>query len=157
MTIIFLHGLESSSRGTKATFLRGLFPDMLVPDFRGSLSERMASLNIILRGRMNTILVGSSFGGLMATIYAMENMDAVDRLVLLAPALNFPDFSRYMIKQVTIPARMIIGSHDIVTPAESVVPIARKIFVNLTYDAVDDDHVLARTFRTFDWKSLLQK
>jgi len=41
---IFLHGLESSSRGAKAAFLRDLYPDMLIPDFKGSLAERMASL-----------------------------------------------------------------------------------------------------------------
>jgi predicted esterase len=155
MIRIFLHGLESSSRGVKAAFLRDHFPDMIIPDFRGSLSERMKSLNSILRGRREIILVGSSFGGLMATLYAMENGDAAVRLVLLAPALNFPDFSGYGIKQVSIPARMIMGKHDTVTPAEIVLPIARSIFADLTYDEVNDDHILAGTFRSLDWKSLL--
>jgi hypothetical protein len=31
--LIFLHGLEGNSQGSKATLLRGLFP-MLIPDFR---------------------------------------------------------------------------------------------------------------------------
>jgi len=156
MIRIFLHGLESSSKGAKANFLRDRFPDMLIPDFRGSLSERMTSLNVILAGEREIILVGSSFGGLMATLYAMENGDVVDRLVLLAPALNFPDISGYGIKRVSIPARMIIGRHDTVTPAQIVVPIARRIFGDLTYDEVNDDHMLAGTFRSLDWKSLLQ-
>ena len=156
MVRIFLHGLESSSRGTKATFLRDQFPDMIIPDFRGSLSERMKSLNSILRGRKEIILAGSSFGGLMATLYAMENEDAVVKLVLLAPALNFPDFSGWGVKQLSIPAWMIIGKHDTVTPAEIVLPIAGSIFSDLTYDEVNDDHMLAGTFRSLDWKSLLQ-
>ena len=156
MVRIFLHGLESSSRGTKATFLRDQFPDMIIPDFRGSLSERMNSLNSILRGRKEIILVGSSFGGLMATLYAMENGDAVVKLVLLAPALNFPDFSGCGVKQLSIPVWMIIGKHDTVTPAEIVLPIAGSIFSDLTYDEVNDDHMLAGTFRSLDWKSLLQ-
>jgi pimeloyl-ACP methyl ester carboxylesterase len=144
---IFLHGLESSSKGAKATFLRGIFPDMETPDFTGSLAERMASLNVI----------GSSFGGLMATIFAMEHTDSVDRVVLLAPALNFPEFSRYTIHRVNIPAWMIIGRDDNVTPAEKVLPAARKIFATLHYNEVKDDHMLARTFRKFDWKTLLSR
>ena len=50
---------------------------------------------------------------------------------------------------------MIIGSHDTVTPAEKVVPVAKKIFANLLYEEVNDDHMLAGTFRGFDWRMLL--
>jgi len=152
---MFLHGLEGSSKGAKATFLRGLFPDMAIPDFRGNLSERMATLRATLAGKKNIILIGSSFGGLMATIYAIENNAAVDRVVLLAPALNFPEFSRYAIQRIDTPTWLIIGRDDIVTPAEKVVPTARKIFATLHYDEVDDDHMLATIFRKLDWKTLL--
>ena len=31
--LIFLHGLEGNSQGTKATLLRGLFPGMLITRF----------------------------------------------------------------------------------------------------------------------------
>ena len=134
MTRIFLHGLESSSKGAKSSFLRTLFPDMLIPDFKGSLSERMAYLEVILAGMENIIMVGSSFGGLMATIYAMERQESVDRLVLLAPALNFPEFSQYKVKSIKVPTRVIIGSDDNVTPVQEVLPLARKIFVDLNYD-----------------------
>ena len=87
MMKMFLHGQESSSRGTKASFLRGACPDIVTPDFRGSLAERLKALEDILAGQKNITLVGSSFGGLMATIYAMANPGRVDRMVLLAPAL----------------------------------------------------------------------
>ena len=155
MTRIFLHGLESSSKGAKSSFLRILFPDMLIPDFKGSLSERMASLEVILAGMENIIIVGSSFGGLMATIYAMERQESVDRLVLLAPALNFPEFSQYKLKNIKVPTRVIIGNDDNVTPVQEVLPLARKIFVDLNYDEVDDGHMLAETFRNFDWQIML--
>jgi len=155
MTKIFLHGLESSSKGAKSSFLRALFPDMLIPDFKGSLSERMASLEVILAGMENIIIVGSSFGGLMATIYAMERQESVDRLVLLAPALNFPEFSQYKLKNIKVPTRVIIGNDDNVTPVQEVLPLARKIFVDLNYDEVDDGHMLAETFRNFDWQIML--
>ena len=35
--LIFIHGLEGTSQGVKATLLRGLFPGLLAPDFPGSL------------------------------------------------------------------------------------------------------------------------
>ena len=152
---MFLHGLEGSSKGAKAAFLRGLFPDMAIPDFKGSLSERMAVLRAVLAGQKNIILIGSSFGGLMATIFAIQNNNAVERVVLLAPALNFPEFSGYAIQRIDTPTWLIIGREDIVTPAEKVVPTARKIFATLHYEEVVDDHMLARTFRKLDWKTLL--
>lgn len=152
---IFLHGLESSSKGAKAAFLRRMYPDMEIPDFSGSLSARMVLLHEILAGQKNIILVGSSFGGLMATIYAMENQNAVARIILLAPALNFPEFHRSAIQRIEIPTWMYIGREDIVTPPAKVVPIAREIFANLHYDEVEDDHLLAGTFRDLDWKTML--
>ena len=76
-------------------------------------------------------------------------------MVLLAPALNFPEFLRYSKRKVRIPARMIIGNRDSVTPPAEVVPEARRIFTNLHYDEVDDDHMLAGIFRNLDWQSML--
>ena len=152
---IFLHGLESSSRGAKATFLRGLYPDMVIPDFSGGLGERMALLRTLLAGQKHVKLVGSSFGGLQAVIFALENSTIVERVILLAPALNFPEFSGYRLKRLGMPARLIIGRNDTVTPVQKVVPIARNIFTALHYEIVDDDHLLAKTFRTLGWKKLL--
>ena len=154
---IFLHGLESSSKGTKAGFLGERYPEMKIPDFTGTLSERMKFLYDILSGQNNIILVGSSFGGLMAAIFAMEYPDRVERIVLLAPALNFPEFANYRIRQIDVPTWMFIGRADNVTPIEEVVPKARKIFVNLRYTEVDDDHSLARTFRSYNWEAMLSE
>lgn len=153
---IFLHGLESSSRGTKGTFLHDLYPEMVMPDFVGSLSARMQTLKKILAGQKDITLVGSSFGGLMATIYAMENPDRIDRIILLAPALNFPEFSHYTLQRLDTPTWMIIGRNDTVTPAADVIPVAEKIFVNLHHKEVDDDHMLAGTFRGLAWDNLLE-
>ena len=60
---IFLHGLEGSSQGIKATLLRQLFPGILTPDFSGSLQERMARLSTILGEQRGWTIIGSSFGG----------------------------------------------------------------------------------------------
>lgn len=153
--LIFLHGLESSGRGSKASFLRSLYPDIITPDFSGSLGERLGELHNILAGKKQIKLIGSSFGGLMATVFATEKKHCVDRLVLLAPALNFPEFKRYAIRPLDIPAWMIIGSRDIVTPPWQVAPVAQRIFRSLRYQEVDDDHLLAGTFRQLDWPKML--
>jgi pimeloyl-ACP methyl ester carboxylesterase len=139
MTRIFLHGLESSSKGAKATFLSDLYPDMLIPDFKGNLSTRMGALESILVEKESIMIIGSSFGGLMATLYTMEKQETVVRLILLAP----------------VPTRMIIGCDDNITPPQEVLPLARKIFTNLDYEEVDDTHILGATFRKFDWQKLL--
>ena len=152
---IFLHGLESSSRGAKASFLRNAYPDIVAPDFRGSLAVRLAAMRNILAGQENITMVGSSFGGLMATIHAMENPGSVERMVLLAPALNFAEFSRYPLRRLDVPAWMIIGRDDTVTPADVVLPLAEKIFAALRYTEVEDDHMLAKTFRQLNWETML--
>ena len=86
---IFIHGLESSNQGTKSIFFREKFPDMIIPTFTGDLQERMKQLNGVLSGKKKLRLVGSSFGGLMASLFAMENQTFVDKMVLLAPALHY--------------------------------------------------------------------
>jgi hypothetical protein len=60
-------------------------------------------------------------------------------------------------QQIDIPTWMIIGRDDIVTPPEKVVPTAGKIFTNLRYTEVADDHRLDKTFRTFNWGTLLSE
>ena len=155
MTAVFLHGLESSSKGTKGTYFRERFPDMIIPDFTGELAERMATLNTVLAGKSDLVLVGSSFGGLMATLFAMEHALLVKKLILLAPAFNFMDWSQYPGRAIKTPARVYIGTHDTVTPISAVEPVARKFLKNISFHQVDDDHLLGNTFFTLPWSELL--
>ena len=111
--IVFLHGLESSSQGTKARWFKERFPEMLIPDFSGRLEERMQDLKSNLEGRDNLILIGSSFGGLMATLFTLENVDRVKRVVLLAPALNFPGFHHADKRKIVVQCHLYIGIHDV--------------------------------------------
>lgn len=153
--LVFLHGLDSSSQGTKARFFRRHFPAMIIPDFAGPLAERLATLAELLAGKADLTLIGSSFGGLMATIFALEHPARVRQVVLLAPALNFPDFFRYQGRTTPVPAHLVIGIHDSVTPSDLVIPLAREAFPNLRSDLADDDHLLHRTFPGLDWQTLL--
>ena len=155
MTGIFIHGLDSSSRGRKAQFFRKHFPDMLVPDFTGDLQTRMEQLHGLLADHKELVMVGSSFGGLMAALFAMANGPRVKRMVLLAPALNFSEFVPYQGGTIDTPTWLYIGKEDTVTPLTEVEPLARAIFSRLHCHAVNDDHLLGNTFRNIDWVRLL--
>ena len=153
---IFIHGLESGNQGIKAVFFREKYPDMLTPNFTGDLPERMEKLTKILSGESGIRMVGSSFGGLMASIFSMENESRVDRLILLAPAINLIWFTEYQTKEIEIPVHIYHGINDDVIPLKAVEKIAGKCFKNLTFHKVEDDHMLHNTFHTIDWDSLLE-
>ena len=72
---IFIHGQESSSGGTKGLFFRGLFPEMIIPDFVGDVSTRMSKLNKILldKKEKGITMIGSSLGA-CPTIRAYKNL-----------------------------------------------------------------------------------
>ncbi len=153
---MFIHGLESNNQGTKAVYFRKQFPDMLTPNFPGSLDERMADLRALLSGENDILLVGSSFGGLMASIFVMENEPRVKRLVLLAPAINLMEFSPYRDRKIHVPVHLYHGRQDEVIPLEDVQTVARQVFSDLTFHSVDDDHYLHKTFEKIDWDTLLR-
>jgi pimeloyl-ACP methyl ester carboxylesterase len=156
VTRVFLHGLESSSGGTKGTYFSKGYPDMVVEDYFGTLEERMNKLNDILADKKDLILVGSSYGGLMAAMYTCDNEWKVKKLVLLAPALDLDEFEPYLERKVEVPVIVYHGSRDDVVPVESVREIAETIFTNIQYNIVDDDHPLSDTFLSFDWDDLLR-
>lgn len=153
-TTIFLHGLDSSGRGTKGRFLAVNFPEVLCPDFSGSLQDRLDQLALLCTGQKELVLIGSSFGGLMATCFALANPGCVRRLILLAPALNFTEYVPPA-RPIDIPTLLVIGKHDTVTPPELVLPLAERTFADLTVTLVDDDHLLHATFPTLEWPVLI--
>lgn len=155
MTSVFIHGQDSSSRGAKALWFKEHFPDMLVPDFTGSLDERMETLTGLLAGQRELVLIGSSFGGLMAAIFALEHESRVEKVILLAPALNFPAYSRCLDRQTQVPAQLFIGRQDDVCPPYIVIPAAQRTFTNIIIHESADDHLLKVTFPEIDWQRLL--
>lgn len=152
----FIHGLDSSSRGTKGSYFLGRYPGMIMGDYSGPLDERMAQLEKDLAGKENLIIVGSSYGGLMAALFACENETRVRRVILLAPALDQSDLSARYGKPLQMPAILYHGRFDDVVPPEPTRAIAGQLFVNLKYNLVEDDHSLHTVFSTLDWDSLLE-
>jgi len=104
VTIIYLHGLLSSSKSTKGTFLKKALDEcstILTPDLypeqelfeKMTVSSLLNSVSEWVRGASDpVILIGSSFGGLVAIRYVQTGKkysEKIKGLVLIAPALNF--------------------------------------------------------------------
>jgi hypothetical protein len=98
--VFYLHGFASSSRSSKAAFLADRLtphgvalhaPDFNEPEFETLTITRMvdqvgAAIDALPPAPV--VLIGSSMGGFVAVQVARTRQD-VDRLVLLAPALEF--------------------------------------------------------------------
>jgi pimeloyl-ACP methyl ester carboxylesterase len=101
MHLLYLHGFASSARSSKAAYFRGraaergvdlLTPDFNEPDFAGlTISRMVGQVSDLMSGLAPgpVSLIGSSLGGFVALQVAREQRARVDRLVLLAPALDF--------------------------------------------------------------------
>jgi dienelactone hydrolase len=153
--ILFIHGSDSNGQTYKAQVLRKTFPELISPDFTGPLAVRLSQMEAILKDQDGWTLIGSSLGGLMAALFATQHPGQVRKLVLMAPALNLPEFSRHLPKPVDVSTLLIIGKKDDVIPVESVRRLTKQVFPKLTYLSVDDDHRLHYTADRLDWKDLL--
>ena len=161
---LFIHGLESSGHGFKGNLFRKIIPEIMTPDFtafdptlslESLLKKRMSELEIIINEKDNWIIIGSSFGGLMATIYAFQNPEKVISLILLAPFLNTELLELKRYSSIDIPVIIYHGKNDKVIPVKISQERAELIFSNLTYNLVDDDHQLRTTVSKIDWDYLL--
>ena len=113
-------------------------------------------MNKLLSGKAPLILVGSSYGGLMAAVYAFNNEKSIKKLILLAPALDIYEFKPYLGRKLLLPVVIYHGRNDDVVSPSSVQDIARTLFPNLEYHLVDDDHSLHMTFSLMNWDDLLE-
>ena len=101
MHALYLHGFASSAQSSKAAFFRSklaaqgvdlLTPDFNAPDFSTLTVSRMLgqvhdAIQTLPPGPVT--LIGSSLGGFVGVHAALQEAGRVDRLVLLAPALDF--------------------------------------------------------------------
>jgi len=98
--VLYLHGFASSALSSKAAFFRARLaehgvaletPDFNLPDFSTLTITRMLTqvADAIGNATEPVVLIGSSLGGFVAVQTAIDHAAVVDRLVLLAPALDF--------------------------------------------------------------------
>lgn len=152
---LFIHGLLGSGQGFKGQILRSHFPDILTPEFPGTLDQRMARLEGILAEHDDWTLIGSSLGGLMATMATCARPQRVARLVLLAPALIWHEFADHLPPPVPTPTIIYAGQRDKLIPLDALRLIAEQVFTNLDFRVADDDHRLHATTESIDWVRLL--
>jgi pimeloyl-ACP methyl ester carboxylesterase len=98
--VIYLHGFASGAASSKATYLGRRLrehgselqtPDLNLPDFSTLTVTRMLEQTraLLEASAEPQTLIGSSLGGFVAVNAAVQNPGRVNRLVLLAPALDF--------------------------------------------------------------------
>jgi len=92
---------------------------------------------------------------LLAAMFACQQPWQVDRLVLLAPALIWPDFASALPEAVDVPTLVFHGSRDEIIPLAMVRPLAERVFRVLDFRVVDDDHGLYQTMHEIDWLALI--
>ena len=91
----------------------------------------------------------------MAALFAMENEPAVGRLILLAPAINLMPHAIEEERTIAVPVWIYHGTNDEVIPLKDVASVAKKMFSNLSFHTVEDDHSLHKTFQTIEWDRFL--
>lgn len=155
--IIYLHGSDSTSQSGKARQFAEKFPGMITPDFTGSFEERMAQLESILGDQKDWVPIGSSYGGLMGTVFTCQHPMQVRKLILLAPALLTDPFGAYLdLQPVSVPTIIVHGTQDDVVPPAPARQTAEKLFTNLKYISVEDGHRLHKAFNELDWEEILK-
>jgi uncharacterized protein len=102
LSVLYLHGFASSPQSRKARFLAEHFAERGIrfeaPDLAGhdffhlTISGQLEVVRKAAAGANRLLLIGSSLGGYLATLYASENRggkQGIEQLVLLAPAFDF--------------------------------------------------------------------
>lgn len=153
--LLFIHGLMGTSQGYKATLLRRLYPEMVIPDFPGDFWERMAKLREVVGDTTGWTMIGSSLGGLMAAVFACQHPGQVAKLVLLAPALAFLDLEVTPLPPSDVPVVVYHGRQDDVVPMERTRQVAEQLFPNLEFHVVEATHDLNPLMPSIDWPALL--
>jgi len=96
--VVYLHGFASGPQSSKARFFAGKLREcgvhVEIPQLDAGDFEHLTitgQLGVIEQavGTRPAVLIGSSLGGYLAALYAVRHLE-VERLVLLAPAFQFP-------------------------------------------------------------------
>ena len=137
--ILFFHGLESGPHGTKYRRLSEHF-DVVAYDFEGmyDIYDRLKKAEKKTRGMSDLVVVGSSFGGLLAALLYARHPQRFRSYVLMAPALH-----RDIAGEITAmpdDAQVIHGLRDDVVPIEEVRAVCAEHGLSIT--EVDDEHPL---------------
>ncbi len=142
--LVFLHGLESGPHGRKYQALATAFGEVQAPDTEGVFDpvERLERIVAATRSLERGLVVGSSFGGLMAVLLAHHHPERVGALVLCAPAVYPPRVDAVY----RLPPTVILhGVHDDIVSIAVSEELADRTGATLL--RLDDDHGLAASLQ----------
>ena len=92
----------------------------------------------------------------MASIYSCQNPEKISKLILLAPYLSSLELEFKKYSPIDIPVIVFHGKHDKIVSIKHSRTYAEKLFTNLTYNIVNDDHFLHNTVKILDWHKLIK-
>ena len=140
-SIMFFHGKESGPYGSKFVSLNREFT-VDSPDFQGmDIWERLETADNLTTGMKDLVVVGSSYGGLLAALLYSRRPERFKGYVLLAPALyDAHDDAVSTIERVPENAVVIHGTEDAIVPIESVRKFCDRFGVEMV--EVSDGHRL---------------
>ena len=144
--LVWAHGLWGSPNGSKITAIRKSGIKVIAPDFNEmELIDRVELIEETIEAG-GFVLVGSSWGGLACALAAQRKPDKIKGLLLLAPALHFPEPPNGNPENLRAPDDIpVVIIHSI---TDDIVPIsASKDYLERSKDnvkliEVEDSHVL---------------
>jgi alpha-beta hydrolase superfamily lysophospholipase len=162
--IVFAHGLMSSPKGTKATYLKERLGAVAPALSHLGLKAQMDALESALLDEADSVLVGSSLGGLAGLGLANRSPNLIGHLVLLAPAVSVrrrenafeeeertrPGLYNEAVQlaklsiPTSVPATIVQGMEDDVVLFEDVVALAARSGSSRLI-LIHDDHQLTNS------------
>ena len=144
--LVWAHGLWGSPNGSKVTAVRESGIKVISPDFNEmELVDRVELLEKTIEIG-DVVLAGSSWGGLACALTAQKKPDKLKGLLLLAPALHYPeppnDNPDKLIAPDGIPVTIIHSKTDDIVPINASKDYVKRSGNNVNLIVVEDNHVL---------------
>ena len=144
--LVWAHGLWGSPNGSKVTAIRESGIEVISPDFNEmELIDRVELLKETIEIG-NVVLAGSSWGGLACALTAMQIPEKLKGLLLLAPALHYPespnDEPEKLIAPNNVPVTIIHSTTDDIVPISASKNYIERSGNNVQLIEVEDNHVL---------------
>ena len=144
--LVWAHGLWGSPNGSKVTAIRESGIEVISPDFNEmELIDRVELLKDTIEiGKV--VLAGSSWGGLACALTAIQIPEKLKGLLLLAPALHYPespnDEPEKLIAPDSVPVTIIHSTTDDIVPISASKNYIERSGNNVQLIEVEDNHVL---------------
>ena len=144
--LVWAHGLWGSPNGSKVTAFRESGIEVISPDFNEmELIDRVELLKESI-DIGDVLLAGSSWGGLACALTAQEKPEKLRGLLLLAPALHYPehpnDVPEKLIAPDNVPVTIIHSTTDDIVPISASKNYIERSGNNVQLIEVEDNHVL---------------